>query len=59
MPDCTVNLEGLHIPTGWVTIEELIRFLIHEFDIQSHNENWDSILKESEAMFREWTDRSI
>jgi hypothetical protein len=47
-----------HIPTGWVLLEEVIRFLIHELDVDPLNENWDGILQESEEQFRVWTARS-
>jgi hypothetical protein len=47
-----------HIPTGWVLLEEVIRFLIHELDVDPLTEDWDEILQESEEQFRVWTSRS-
>ena len=46
-----------HIPTGWVLLEEVIRFLIHELDVDPLSEDWDDILQESEEQFRIWTGR--
>jgi hypothetical protein len=47
----------LHVPTGWVTIEEVIRFLIQELHVTPLSQNWDAILRESEQSFRERTAR--
>jgi hypothetical protein len=53
------DLVGMHIATGWITIEEVIRFLIQEFGANSKDDNWDSLLIDSEAMFRKWTARDV
>lgn len=55
----TLNLDRLHITTGWVTIEEVVRFLIHELSIKALRPDWDARLRASEAKFREWTERSV
>ncbi len=47
------------MPTGWITIEELLRFLIHGLGVKSRTSSWDKKLRESEERFREWTGRSI
>jgi hypothetical protein len=52
-------LQKVHIPSGWVTMEEVIRFLIHELDVKSSSPNWDKLLLESEETFRERTKRTI
>lgn len=54
-----LDLEDLHIPTGWVTLEEVIRFAIRELGCRPRSNNWDEILLESEDKFREWTARTI
>jgi len=51
------DLSRVHIPTGWVTVEELIRFLIYELGIQSRADDWDKILQDSETRFRGWTEQ--
>lgn len=53
-----LSLEKLHIATGWVTIEEVIRFLIHELKVRAKNSDWDARLRASEEKFRKWTYRS-
>lgn len=55
----TLNLDRLHIATGWVTIEEVIRFIIHELDIKPLRPDWDARLRKSEEKFLEWTGRSV
>jgi hypothetical protein len=52
-----LDAERLHIPTGWITVEEVIRFLIHELKVKPKSNDWDEILKESEKKFRDWTGR--
>ncbi|SRR5712692_1322542 len=49
----------LHIPTGWVTIENVIRFLITDLGIPPLIETWEEELRESEEQFREWTSREV
>lgn len=48
----------LHIPSGWITVEEVIRFLIYELKVKPKSEKWDDLLRASEQKFREWTARS-
>jgi len=52
-----LDTEELHIPTGWITVEEVIRFLIQELDVKPKSKNWDALLCRSEEKFREWTSR--
>lgn len=54
-----LDLEDLHIPTGWVTLEEVIRFAIRELGCKPKPGDWDKILLNSENKFREWTTRTI
>jgi hypothetical protein len=52
------DLDKIHIPTGWVMIEDLIRFLIYELRVEPRSEfRWDQELVKSEEKFREWTGR--
>lgn len=55
----TFDLAKMHIPTGWVTVEEVIRFLIHELKVRPKKSHWDTRLRRSEEKFREWTARSV
>jgi hypothetical protein len=54
-----MRLDKLHIPTGWVTVEEVIRFLIHELKVKPLSKDWDTRLIRSEEQFRRWTSRGI
>ena len=44
-------LSRLHTPSGWVTIEELIRFLIYDLGVRPRNDEWPAILNDSESKF--------
>jgi len=58
-PAGKMDLDKLHLSTGWVTIEEVIRFLIAEMGVKPKVENWDEQLLQSEQLFKEWTGRTI
>jgi hypothetical protein len=55
----TLDLSHLHLPSGWITIEEVIRFLVHELELEPRSKDWDRLLLESEELFREWTGRRV
>ncbi len=55
----SVDLAKTHLPTGWLTIEELIRFLIVGCGVRPKRKEWDRFLQESEERFRQWTARSV
>lgn len=54
-----LNCSELHLPSGWIAIEEVIRFLINELHLDPKSEEWDRHLRDSEEKFREWTERTI
>lgn len=47
------DLKRLHTPTGWVTIEEVIRFLIADLGVDPLRENWQELLADSERRLYE------
>jgi predicted ATPase len=50
----TLDLNKLHVPTGWTTIEEVIRFLIHDLEVKPPcGDEWHDLLAESERAFYE------
>lgn len=57
--DGDLDFSALHLSTGWVTVEEVIRFLIVEVGVVPKTEEWDKELQASEEKFREWTSRDI
>lgn len=50
----SVNLNDWHLPTGWVPIEEVIRFCLHDLEARalSAPEEWHLALIESYETFR-------
>ena len=49
-----IDLKKTHLPTGWVTIEELLRFLISELGVTSPcGDRWDQELRDGESRFYE------
>jgi len=51
-PDLGVMLPRLHIPTGRVSFEEVVRLLIAELGAQQNRDDWEVVLKDSEDRFR-------
>lgn len=53
LPAAALDLDKAHLlPTGWVTIEEVIRFLIIELGVKPHcGKNWPEKLATSEEAF--------
>jgi hypothetical protein len=49
----------LHIPTGWVTVESVVRFLLTDLKVKPLRANWEKILADSEEQFRDWTRRTV
>jgi hypothetical protein len=49
-----LTLHKLHLPTGRVSIESVVRFLIDDFDVVPVRANWDAILREREEAFKRW-----
>jgi hypothetical protein len=54
-----LDLNKIHLPSGWITVEEVVRFLITELKVKPFSDDWDDLLQKSEQKFREWTRRSI
>lgn len=49
-----IDLDKVHLPTGWVTIEEVIRFLIVELGLKPPGGGgWPDVLATSERAFYE------
>ena len=49
-------LEGFHLPTGRVALEDFVRLLIEEIGIPPLREDWEAVLERSRAEFE--ADRS-
>jgi len=50
-----IDLKKMHLPTGWVLIEHVFRFLIHELGMKPPSADWHDVLHESEDRFRQFT----
>jgi len=49
-----IDLKKTHLPTGWVTLEEVLRFLINELGVTSScGDRWDQELRDGERRFYE------
>jgi hypothetical protein len=50
--DGSMDLDKLHLASGWVTLEEVIRFLIHELHVRPPcGRRWPEVLATSEETF--------
>jgi hypothetical protein len=50
----SVHLHKLHLPTGRVSIESVVRFLVADLSVKPRRENWRDVLDRREAAFRQW-----
>jgi hypothetical protein len=49
-----LKLSNLHVPTGRISFEEVVRFLLGELRVVPQEAKWQSILGETEQRFREF-----
>lgn len=59
--DCPVKADDfshLHIPTGRVSIESIVRLLIEEFAVEPLNANWEAVIDDTEEKFVRYRTRS-
>jgi len=52
----TVSLNDLHLPTGYVTLEDVIRFCVHDLGVPAIRSDWNDILIQS---YREFKDQFV
>ncbi len=48
----TVPLNALHLPTGYVPFEEVLRFCIVDLGVPPLSEDWDAVLRDSYERFK-------
>lgn len=53
LPLGSVALDALHVPTGYVTLEEVLRFCIVDLGAKPRKKGWHERLEESYRRFRE------
>jgi hypothetical protein len=49
-----LDVSRVHIPTGRITLEAVIRLAIEEFETPPLRADWSAILDESQAAFEQW-----
>ena len=47
-----LTMDDLHLPTGYVPFEEILRFCIVDLGVKPLSENWNEILTESYRQFQ-------
>ena len=47
-----LSLSKLHIPTGRVSFEQVVRFLVDDFQVVPQRHDWRDVIAESEERFR-------
>jgi hypothetical protein len=46
------HLNALHLPTGFVSLEEVLRFCIVDLEVPALSPNWDDVLTKSYNLFK-------
>jgi hypothetical protein len=52
--DMGAGFRRLHVPTGRVSFEQVVRFLVEELEVDPRSHSWDEILAESHELWREF-----
>lgn len=47
-------LEKKHVPTGRISLEDVLRFAIAELGVEPRREDWSEVLDETQAAFETW-----
>lgn len=47
-----VSLNDLHVPTGYVTVEEILRFCIVDLGVRPLSDEWHETLEKSYGLFK-------
>ncbi|HET7503762.1 MAG TPA: hypothetical protein VFK02_22230 [Kofleriaceae bacterium] len=53
LPGGRMHFTRLHTPSGYVVIEDVLRFLIHDLGVRPRSKDWHEALIESEKQFKE------
>lgn len=53
LPGGKMNFNRLHTPSGYVVIEDVIRFLIHDLRVKAVDKHWHDLLMASDKKFKE------
>jgi hypothetical protein len=47
-------LQGAHVPTGRIALEELLRMAIAEFGARPRRKDWEQVLERTQAGYEDW-----
>jgi hypothetical protein len=50
----SLTLHKLHLPTGCIPVESIVRFLVEDLGVQPLRPNWDEIIIRREVASRQW-----
>ena len=45
---------GIHVPTGRVAAEDVLRMLIRDLSIKARRADWEAVLEDTQSKFVEW-----
>ena len=48
------TLKKLHLPTGRIALEQVLRLAVEDLGIKPLNRRWDAILSEAQQRFEKW-----
>jgi hypothetical protein len=48
------HLAGAHFPTGRIAVEQVLRLLIEEFNVQPLRDDWSTVLQQTQERFEQW-----
>jgi hypothetical protein len=51
-PTCIEPIVGLHLPTGFVALEDVLRFCIVDLGVNPLSDGWHDVLEESYRLFK-------
>jgi hypothetical protein len=47
-----IDMNHFHLPTGFVAVEEVLRFCIHDLGLRPLSTGWHEVLEESYRLFK-------
>lgn len=48
------ELNGAHLPTGRIAIEDFLRILLNDFKIVPLREDWEEVIEQTQSAFSEY-----
>jgi len=54
LSDGSLLTRKMHIPTGRIAVEQVLRFAIEDFEVEPLDEDWDEVLRAGQQRFERW-----